>query len=234
MKKNTAGQTWLCYAFNRTTNNPVTGDASNITASIRLDSGSATATNDTNPVELSLGYYEFDLTQAETNADVIDFLPESATTSVQVIGLPPRISTNELDSIRAKTDTISSGTLSITSPVTRTGYVSIVRGDDYSNSDSRAIDFVNEDGDWPDLTSATVQFTAKNAKTDNTDFTASMSVVTASGDSQTVRLELTDTQTNTLSLGIFNYDVQATLSPSGRVVTLQRMVEGFRVLEDYT
>lgn len=94
IKKNTAGQKWLVFAFNRTNNSPVTGDAANITAKIRKDYGAATATNDVNPTEIEDGYYEFDLTQAETNADVLDLLPESSTGNVQAIGVPARIFTS--------------------------------------------------------------------------------------------------------------------------------------------
>lgn len=89
-QKNTSGQKWLVFAFDRTTNAPKTGDAANITAKIRKDYTSATATNDTNPDELEDGYYEFTLTQAETNATVVDILPESSTANIQVIGVPGR------------------------------------------------------------------------------------------------------------------------------------------------
>jgi hypothetical protein len=93
LAKNAANQTWLVFAFNRLNNVPLAGDAANITAKIRKDFGTATATNDTNPTEIEDGYYEFDLTQAETNADVLDLLPESSTANIQVIGVPGRIFT---------------------------------------------------------------------------------------------------------------------------------------------
>ena len=86
-QKNVTGQKWMAFAFNRTDSTSKTGDAANITAKIRKDYGTATATNDVNPTEIEDGYYEFDLTQAETNADVLDLLPESSTADVQVIGV---------------------------------------------------------------------------------------------------------------------------------------------------
>lgn len=89
-QKNTSGQKWLVFAFDRTTNAPKTGDAANITAKIRKDYASAVATNDVNPDELEDGYYEFTLTQAESNATVVDLFPESATANIQVIGVPGR------------------------------------------------------------------------------------------------------------------------------------------------
>lgn len=93
MQKNTASQKWRVFAFNRTTNAPVTGDAANITAKISKDFATAVATNDTNPTEVEDGYYEFDLTQAETDASDLLILPESVTANVTVLGCPAQIST---------------------------------------------------------------------------------------------------------------------------------------------
>ena len=89
-QKNVAGQKWLVYAINTTNSQPVTGDAANITAKIRKDYGAATATNDVNPTELEHGFYEFDLTQAETNANVLDLIGDSSTANVEVMGAPTR------------------------------------------------------------------------------------------------------------------------------------------------
>ncbi len=91
MKKNVAGQTWKVFAFNRTTNAPLSGDAANITAKIKIDSAAAIAVNDTNPTEIEDGYYQFELTQAETNGDELLLLPESVTTNIQIIAIPPAI-----------------------------------------------------------------------------------------------------------------------------------------------
>lgn len=88
MQKNVAGQKWQVFAFNRTTNQPVTGDAANITADIRIDGGAANPVDDVNPTELSGGYYIFDITQTESNGDLLSIIPVSATADVQVIGCP--------------------------------------------------------------------------------------------------------------------------------------------------
>jgi hypothetical protein len=88
MQKNVAGQKWIVFAFRRTNNLPVTGDAANITANLRLDVGAANPIDSTNPTELEAGYYYFDLTQAETNAGMIAIIPVSATPGVLVIGVP--------------------------------------------------------------------------------------------------------------------------------------------------
>ncbi len=86
--KNISGQKWIVFAFNRTNNVPLAGDAANITANLRLDGGAANAVDDTNPTELEAGYYSFDITKAETNADLITIAPASTTADIQVIGAP--------------------------------------------------------------------------------------------------------------------------------------------------
>lgn len=93
LQKNVASQKWRCFAFDRTTNAPKTGDALNITAKIAKDWGAATALGDTNPTEVEDGYYLFDLTQAETNANWLDLFPESATANIQVVGVPGSMGT---------------------------------------------------------------------------------------------------------------------------------------------
>lgn len=88
MQKNIAGQKWIVFAFDRTDNTPKMGDATNITANLRLDGGAANAVDDVNPTELEGGFYVFDITQAETNANMIVIAPQSSTADIQVIGVP--------------------------------------------------------------------------------------------------------------------------------------------------
>lgn len=88
MQKNVAGQKWTVFAFDRTDNTPKTGDAANITANLRIDGGAANAIDDTNPTELEDGFYVFDITQVESNGDMILISPESTTSNIQVIGVP--------------------------------------------------------------------------------------------------------------------------------------------------
>lgn len=87
MQKNVA-QKWIVFAFAPATNLPVTGDAANITANIRIDGGAANAVDDTNPTELEDGFYVFDTTAAESNGDNLVLCPVSSTSGVQVIGVP--------------------------------------------------------------------------------------------------------------------------------------------------
>ena len=89
MYKNVASQKLAVYLYNALTGTPVTGDAANITAQISLDGGACAATNDTNPTEIDAtdqpGLYLFDLTQAETNANLITVAAVSATSTAYKI-----------------------------------------------------------------------------------------------------------------------------------------------------
>lgn len=93
MQRNVSGQKWAVFAFDRTDNTPKTGDAANITANLRIDGGAANAVDDTNPTETEGGFYEFDITQAESNGDKIVIVPSSVTSNIQVVGAPTTIYT---------------------------------------------------------------------------------------------------------------------------------------------
>lgn len=88
MYKNVSGQKVYVYAYNQTTGAPATGDAANITAQISKDAATSAATNDTNPAELDAtdhpGVYVFDMTVAETNADVLMISAVSSTANVVI------------------------------------------------------------------------------------------------------------------------------------------------------
>jgi len=107
--------------------------------------------------------------------------------------------------------------------VTENGDVEIVQGDDYSSSDSRALDWTNEGGTWPDLTGSTIVWHVRDGK-----LAVTGSVITPSGINQKVRVEPTAAQTASVRPGRYFFDTKATLS-SGRVVTL---VKGFVLVKD--
>ena len=92
--QNIVNQKLVVFAFDVTTNLPVTGDAANITGKISQDWGARNAFNVGNPDEQENGYYVFALTQAETNGHVLNVYPESSTPNVQVIGVPGTIYTS--------------------------------------------------------------------------------------------------------------------------------------------
>ena len=86
--KNVSGQKIAIYAHDTAGDAPKTGDETNITAQISKDGGATAATNDANPTELDAadapGIYIFDLTQAETNAEMIVFSAVSATAGISI------------------------------------------------------------------------------------------------------------------------------------------------------
>ncbi len=94
MRKNIAGQKWVVYAWDTGTSLPRTGDAANITANLRIDGGAANPVDDTNPTELEDGYYVFDITQVESNGDLLLIAPASSTGTTQVRGVPESIYTS--------------------------------------------------------------------------------------------------------------------------------------------
>src|SRR5690349_9414474 len=97
MFKNSSGQKVIVYAFDTTSNTAKTGDAANITAYVSKDFGSVTQLTDTSATEMdstnAKGYYLFDITQTETNADVILVSGKSTTANIAVIGAPATIFT---------------------------------------------------------------------------------------------------------------------------------------------
>lgn len=86
--KNQVSQKIAVYAYDKTTGAGKTGDETNITAYLSKDWAAAAAITDTNPTEMDAtnmpGWYAFDLTQAETNAEVLVVAPKSATANVVI------------------------------------------------------------------------------------------------------------------------------------------------------
>ena len=96
MFKNVAAKI-MVFAFDTTTNTAKTGDAANITAYIAKDYGTVTVLGDTSATEMdstnAKGYYLFDVTATEVNADVLLVSAKSTTANIAVIGAPPVIFT---------------------------------------------------------------------------------------------------------------------------------------------
>lgn len=101
------------------------------------------------------------------------------------------------------------------------GALVVIRGDDYLAADGRAFKFPSEN--WPDLTGATIAFTAKRDAGDAT-LTGTATVPTVGTGLQVVQVALESGSTSGLSLASparpYNYDIQATLS-NGHIVTLK-------------
>lgn len=116
---------------------------------------------------------------------------------------------------------------SIASPLALDLELTLVKGDDYNASDSRNIDFNEPNASWPTLTGATVKFGYQeivNGVLTGNPTELAMSVITGTGSSKVVRLELSAAQSDVFATGRkrYEFDVQATLATSGRKVTLAR------------
>lgn len=89
MFKNVASQKITVFAFDASTGLPKTGDAANITVYVSQDTGSVTALTDTSASEADAtnakGDYNFDLSQAETNADKLRFTGKSSTSNIVIV-----------------------------------------------------------------------------------------------------------------------------------------------------
>ena len=134
---------------------------------------------------------------------------------------------------------LTDGAIRVVSPF-QSGSFAIVRGDSYLNADGNARSFGKVDGaTWPtDLTGWTITFTCNPtddllaADPDAIGFSATGTVVTATGDSQTVRVDFTAAQTATLSVedGGYKYDLQASSGNSRATLETGYMA----ALEDQT
>ncbi len=85
--KNTATKITF-YAWDTGNGIPKTGDSANLTAYVRIDGGALTPLTDTSATELNAtnapGSYEFDVTAAETNGDLLAFTCKSVTANIYV------------------------------------------------------------------------------------------------------------------------------------------------------
>ncbi len=88
MFKNVASQKVRVFAYDSSTGAPKTGDAANITAYVSKDHGAVTVLGDTSATEADAtnapGSYLFDLTQAETDANVLHFSGKSSTSNIKI------------------------------------------------------------------------------------------------------------------------------------------------------
>ena len=91
MFKNIAAKIAL-YAFDATTGLPKTADAANVSAYVSKDFGAVTVLADTTATELDAtnakGWYLFDTTAGESNADFVLFSGKSSTANVVVVARP--------------------------------------------------------------------------------------------------------------------------------------------------
>ena len=118
--------------------------------------------------------------------------------------------------IQAKVNTIKTGVITLSNPVSETGTLTIVRGDDYTVATNKAIVFEDTGTTCPDLTGAAVVLTIRLKNRNTLQLSKAGEVLGA----REVRFELTHTDTADIICGglTSTYDVQATL-PDGSIVT---------------
>jgi len=109
----------------------------------------------------------------------------------------------------AKLDLIGAGVLTVVSPVTATGNVGLMLGDDYLLADGRALLFTVTG--YPVLTGGAIAMRVRKATV-----ISLPGVVTGAA---ACYVEVTKTQLATIGAGVYTYDLQATLV-GGSVVTL--------------
>lgn len=137
----------------------------------------------------------------------------------------------DIAAVRAKTDTLGSGTVTVVSPIAGDLSIEIIEGDDYVAADARAFEFTNVAGTWPDLTDATpVTFTARHKSAGSNRFSVNGSVITPTGPNQKISFDVLKATTDKLKDGKYDYIVTATLA-SGNIVTLVRSDENVLTLK---
>ena len=122
---------------------------------------------------------------------------------------------NITDSQEAISDRIGTATVTVVSPVSANGTaITVIRGDDYLLTDGRQLAWTS--ASWPTLTSGTVKLRVKFAK--NATVTEYSATLTGA---QACYVALTTTQTAAMVPGVYNFDLQATLSNLSVVTLVQ-------------
>lgn len=236
--KNVAGQKAIVYAYDAAADAPKTGDAANITATISKDAQAPAASSDVNPTEIGGGLYAFDLSQAETDCDLLAICATSATSNVRIDSvvaytqagaIPKAVAggagglplADSVSAIKAKTDLIVVGGVTIQSPVVSATELEIVRGDDHLAAHGAALEWTDVGSTWPDLTGATVTLTIRDKRTDALQLSQVGTVIP--GPPAAVRFEPSRADTAEMLAGHKRhwFDVQATLA-DGSIRTLTR------------
>lgn len=150
--------------------------------------------------------------------------------SVQLVAYDPY---DDILDIRQKTDLISSGQLSVVSPIAANGRLQLVHGDEYSVAGGDAIEWSDSSGRWPTLPFGTaIAFTLYHVPTGTVALTKAGILVAGTGSPKVVRLELTEAETGALQVGdVYRYDVQAILPGT---ITRTLVIGPCLVLADFT
>lgn len=119
---------------------------------------------------------------------------------------------------------LTSSNITLTSPVSSTGNITLHQWDDYYNAESRSLEWTSTGGDWGggNISNASVEFKARNKVTGTTLIRAGS--IVSSTPPQKVRVELSSTQTGALKAGeVYDFQVRAIMptTGTGHVQTIQ-------------
>ena len=203
MFKRVSGQRWRVFAFNKTNQEPVTGAEANITALLSLDYGIASSVIDTNPTEQGSGYYHFDLSLDETDANWGEITPAHSNSNIEVVGDPPSQPFYATGAQKVSGASIGES-------------FSIRQGMDYQLDDNREISFYSETSNqWPDLTGSTIHVGIYQGNSGIT----KLATIVSPTDSQHFYIEFEDTELTEelLPSGSYRYYAYAELSDGHKV-----------------
>lgn len=204
--KNEAGQTIQVFAFNTVSGAEVIGDAANISVAIRKNDGVAAPLSDTSGSEpdalLLPGYYDFDLTQAETNANKLQFAAVSSTPNVTCIVEPSIIYPADRSIVIG--------------PIITHRQLVLVRGDEYSSDTDQPLEFTLDELAGMTITDP-VFLLRRQRHTQTIEGTASV----VPGDPPVVTVALTSEQTEELVPGGNAYNFTLTVLMNGERRTVR-------------
>jgi hypothetical protein len=186
-----------------------------VTASARL-AGSATTASAT-VTERTGGQYDVAFTPSAVGQWIVTATATVDGDPFTDVELVQAVTAAQFDPVSA----LAVGIVSVVSPVAPiSGNVTVYQGDDQKAVDSRSLDWATSSaGQWPDLTGASIALAGEHRTNGALTVAVSGSVVTPTGASKQVRVELTHGQTAALRDGVYDIQMIATLA-SGDVVTL--------------
>jgi len=131
MRKNSSGQFWEVYAFDKDTRDPVSNIKETITAKIRIDDSPQQDLDDTEPDDQNTGpgFYMFDMLQEETDGDQLWIYPATTHPNTIVIGVPGYVATSLAEHVQG------SGAVSFQSLYSMFGQDNIRRWADLDNDE---------------------------------------------------------------------------------------------------
>lgn len=123
-----------------------------------------------------------------------------------------------LDAVKAKTDLISTATMTVVSPVNSDGDIEIDRGYDYYAADGRSLTWTDDTpATWPDLTGATATFIVG-------DYLEEECTITDPTGPATITLELSAANTELLPLGVRPFRIEVLLDNDHLILQIRGII----------